>query len=143
MTLCEQCELKDACDTLMDKIIAGINELFTDEEFWTKIFVSVANLTNILISALNKALTDIKAEDIANALFFSKSYIMHLLKSKLHIGVMQYVRNKKILLAHQKIKNGEKPTEVYLKCGFSNYPSFYRAYTAYFGNSPKCAKNVE
>ncbi len=97
-----------------------------------------------ILAYINLHLTTIKSvDDIANALFFSKSYIMHLLKSKLHVGVMQYVRNKKIILAHQKIKNGEKPTEVYLKCGFSNYPSFYRAYTAYFSTSPKCAKNVE
>lgn len=97
-----------------------------------------------ILAYINLHLTSIKSvDDIASALFFSKSYIMHLLKSELHIGVMQYVRNKKILLAHQRIKNGEKPTEVYLKCGFSNYPSFYRAYTAYFGTSPKCAKNIE
>ena len=97
-----------------------------------------------ILAYINLHLTTIKSvDDIAGALFFSKSYIMHLLKSELHVGVMQYVRNKKILLAHQRIKNGEKPTEVYLKCGFSNYPSFYRAYTAYFGTSPKCAKNLE
>ena len=65
---------------------------------------------------------------------------MHLFKSELRVGVMQYVRDKKILLAHQKIRKGEKPTDVYLMCGFSNYPSFYRAYTAYFGTSPKEAK---
>lgn len=97
-----------------------------------------------ILAYINLHLTTIKSvDDIAGALFFSKSYIMHLLKSELHVGVMQYVRNKKILLAHQRIKNGEKPTEVYLKCGFSNYPSFYRAYTAYFGTSPKDAKKFE
>ena len=97
-----------------------------------------------IIGYVTLHLTEIKSvDDVANALFFSKSYIMHLFKSELHIGIMQYVRNKKILLAHQKIKNGEKPTEVYLKCGFSNYPSFYRAYFSYFGSSPKNAKNIE
>ena len=97
-----------------------------------------------ILSYINRNLTLIKSvEDIANALFFSKSYIMHLFKSELREGVMQYVRNKKILLAHQKIRKGEKPTEIYTECGFSNYPSFYRAYCAYFGTSPKCAKNVE
>ena len=97
-----------------------------------------------ILSHINRHLTTIKSvDDISSALFFSKSYIMHLFKSELRVGVMQYVRNKKILLAHQKIRKGEKPTEVYAKCGFSNYPSFYRAYCAYFGESPKCAKSVE
>ena len=97
-----------------------------------------------ILTHINRHLTTIKSvDDISSALFFSKSYIMHLFKSELRVGVMQYVRNKKILLAHQKIRKGEKPTEVYAKCGFSNYPSFYRAYCAYFGESPKCAKTVE
>ena len=94
-----------------------------------------------ILSYINKNLSSInKIEDISGALFFSRSYIMHLFKSELRVGVMQYVRDKKILLAHQKIRKGEKPTDVYLMCGFSNYPSFYRAYTAYFGSSPKEAK---
>ncbi len=97
-----------------------------------------------ILSYINLHLTTIQSvDDIASTMFFSKSYIMHLFKSELHVGVMQYIRNKKILLAHQKIRKGEKPTEVYATCGFSNYPSFYRAYTAYFGTSPKCAKNLE
>ena len=48
-----------------------------------------------------------------------------------------YVRNKKLLLAHRKMRHGKKPTEIYLECGFSSYPSFYRAYIAYFGKKPK------
>ena len=63
-----------------------------------------------ILSYINLHLTSIQSvNDIANSLFFSKSYIMHLFKSELHVGVMQYIRNKKILLAHQKIRKGEKP----------------------------------
>ena len=94
-----------------------------------------------ILNYVNAHLTTIKGiEDISNALFFSKSYVMHLFKSELRTGVMQYVRNKKILLAHQRIRKGEKPTEVSVECGFSNYPSFYRAYVAYFGHSPRQTK---
>lgn len=106
--------------------------------------VSADNNFRRILGYINKNLTAIQSvEDISSALFFSKSYVMHLFKSELRVGVMQYVRNKKILLAHQRIRKGEKPTEIYTECGFSNYPSFYRAYCAYFGTSPKCAKNVE
>ena len=102
------------------------------------------NNFQLILDYINNNLTSInKIEDISSALFFSKSYLMHLFKSELRVGVMQYVRDKKILLAHQKIRKGEKPSEVYLMCGFSNYPSFYRAYTAYFGTSPKEAKPIK
>lgn len=80
------------------------------------------------------------AEDIAEHLFFSKSYLGHLFKRETGMGIMEYVRNKKVLLAHEKIVSGAKPTEVFSSCGFSNYPSFYRAYRSYFGRSPKSSK---
>ena len=106
-----------------------------------------SRLTNYqrIINYVNTHLNSINSvDDISAALFFSKSYIMHLFKSELQIGVMQYVRNKKILLAHMEISKGRKPTAVYHECGFSNYPTFYRAYRAYFGFSPKNRmKNLE
>ena len=78
-----------------------------------------------------------KVNDIAKALFFSDSYTRTIFKAEMGIGITEYVRNKKVLLAHRKIKQGKKPTEIYSECGFSNYPSFYRAYLAYFGYTPK------
>ncbi len=94
-----------------------------------------------ILSFINRNLTDIKSsEDIEAATFFSSSYLRALFKREMGIGVMEYVRNKKVLLAHSKIKDGAKPTEIYLDCGFSNYPTFYRAYVAYFGYSPKGKK---
>ncbi|MBQ8323461.1 MAG: AraC family transcriptional regulator [Clostridia bacterium] len=90
-----------------------------------------------ILDYINVNLTTINnAEDIANALFYSKSYINHLFKNELNISVMQYIRNKRILLAHKMIGEGAKPTDVFLKCGFSNYVTFYRAYCQYFGFSP-------
>ena len=82
-----------------------------------------------------------KVSDISKALFFSDSYTRTLFKKEMGIGITEYVRNKKVLLAHRKIKQGRKPTEVYAECGFSNYPSFYRAYLAYFGYTPKTKSN--
>ena len=81
-----------------------------------------------------------KVEDIANALFFSDSYTRTLFKEEMDIGIMEYVRNKKVLLAHRKIRHGRRPSEVYAECGFSNYTSFYRAYLAYLGHTPRMQK---
>lgn len=90
-----------------------------------------------IIGFINENLKDIKRiDDISEALFFSKSYLGHLFKRETGMGVMEYVRNKKVMRAHERMKAGEKPTEIYSDCGFSNYPSFYRAYVAYFGRSP-------
>jgi len=93
---------------------------------------------NKILDFINLNLFDIRSiDDIAKGVFFSNSYLRSTFKNEMGIGVMQYVRNKKILAAHRRIKNGERPTAVYAECGFANYPSFYRAYVAYCGHSPR------
>ena len=96
---------------------------------------------NKIIRFINQNLVQIKsAQDITNALFFSESYLRAIFKREMGIGVMQYVRNKKLLLADRMIRGGKKPTEIYAECGFLNYSSFYRAYLSHFGTSPKMRK---
>ena len=119
---------------VMDSLLICLEETAPDEN---GISTANSNFQKILDYISKNLATINEVDDIAKALFLSRSYVMHLFKSELRVGVMQYVRNKKIMLAHKMLKKGAKPTEVYSKCGFSNYPSFYRAYTAYFGFSPK------
>lgn len=119
---------------MMDALLICLEETAPDEN---GISTANSNFQKILDYISKNLATIYEVEDIAKALFLSRSYVMHLFKSELRVGVMQYVRNKKIMLAHKMLKKGAKPTEVYTRCGFSNYPSFYRAYTAYFGFSPK------
>ena len=91
-----------------------------------------------MLAYIKENLTAIKrVEDVANALFFSDSYTRNLFKKEMGIGIMEYVRNKRVLLAYRRIRHGRRPSEVYAECGFSNYTTFYRAYTSYFGHSPK------
>ena len=95
-----------------------------------------------IIDFINENLFEIKSiDDIARGVFFSNSYLRSTFKREMGIGVMQYVRNKKILIANDRIRKGERPTAIYAECGFRNYPSFYRAYCAYFGLSPKGKHN--
>lgn len=94
-----------------------------------------------ILAYINDNLCSIrKISDITGALFFSESYARAAFKKEMGIGIMEYVRNKKVLFAHRKIRHGKKPTEIYAECGFSNYPSFYRAYRSYMGSSPNTQK---
>ena len=90
------------------------------------------------VDYINASLREIETlDDIAEPLFFSKPYIRASFKKEMGIGIMEYVRNEKVVLAHERIRRGEKPTEIYLDCGFTTYSSFYRAYCRYFGYSPR------
>lgn len=123
------------CKSIVDALLVCLED--ESPNFQTLKYPSEDNFQKI-ISYINKNITSIHSvKDISGALFLSESYIMHLFKSELRVGVMQYVRNKRVLLAHHMISKGRKPTELYAECGFANYTTFYRAYRAYFGVSPK------
>ena len=116
-------------------IISLCDEIGESEETLPK--QTDTNLKRIIdyVGANLTAINDM--DDIADALFFSKSYLGHVFKKETGMSIMEYVRNKKVSRAHSLILTGAKPTEIYLECGFSNYPSFFRAYKAFFGFSPK------
>ncbi len=78
--------------------------------------------------------------DLAEKLYVNKSYLSKLFMKHFKMTVGTYIRNKQLLLADALIKNGTPPTDVYLKCGFSDYSSFFRAYVRMFGHSPSKAK---
>lgn len=75
-------------------------------------------------------------EDICSELYITKSHLHHLFIKHLKISPKKYITAKRLALAQRQIAEGGKPTEVYLKCGFSDYSAFYRSYVAYFGHRP-------
>ena len=129
---------REFAKNIMDAMILTLSEEALGEAHLPK--ATDSGLQKI-IEYINAHLTEIKTmDDIADALFFSKSYLSHLFKKETNIGIMEYVRNKKVVRAHTIIESGEKPTEIFAECGFSNYPSFFRAYRAFYGFSPKTRK---
>ena len=43
---------------------------------------------------------------------------------------------KRLSKAQKLIIEGEKPTSIYVECGFTDYGTFFRNYTSYFGYTP-------
>ncbi len=93
---------------------------------------------------IEKALTYIKEnlttiasiDEICNHIFISKRQFYHLFNSTVKISPMTFINNQRLNLAKSLIEKGEKPTKIYLDCGFSNYPTFYRAFKTKFGYKP-------
>jgi transcriptional regulator GlxA family with amidase domain len=54
----------------------------------------------------------------------------------MRISPKKYITSKRLLAAQQLLRAGERPTTVYLKCGFSTYPAFYKRYVEFFGYAP-------
>lgn len=101
------------------------------ERIYTNAIVSQA------INYIDEHLTTLSGiEEICNELYITKSHLHHLFIKHLKISPKKYVITKRLALAQRELCTGAKPTEVYTKCGFSDYSAFYRAYKSRFGCTP-------
>ena len=73
---------------------------------------------------------------IKDRLYVSESYLFRLFKRELHQTPLKYIREKRLMMAKKMLSEGERPTAVCSRCGFSDYTTFYRNYVAFFGYPP-------
>lgn len=75
-------------------------------------------------------------DEICQELFVSKSHLHHLFVAHMNITPKKYILAKRMMLAKALLRSGENPTDVYQKCGFQNYTTFFRCYKQFFGYTP-------
>lgn len=90
-----------------------------------------------ILRYLNKNIENqISLNDICQQYYISKSQLCRIFRNCTGVTVKQYLTVKRMVRAKQLIDAGAQPTRIYPQCGFSDYSSFYRAYTKYYGHSP-------
>ena len=77
------------------------------------------------------------AEFLARELMLSKSYLQNTFSKSMHIGLKQYIMQKKIFAAHNDLLEGMSSGDVCAKYCFSDYSVFFRLYKKTMGYSPK------
>ena len=80
------------------------------------------------------------AEFLARELMLSKSYLQNIFSQSMHIGLKQYIMQKKIFAAHNDLAAGMSSGDVCAKYCFSDYSVFFRLYKKIMGYSPKQTK---
>ena len=80
--------------------------------------------------------TDLCLDTLCKELYISKSYLHQLFMRYLQITPRRYIAGKRLLAAQQAIRAGSRPSDIYVRYGFSEYSSFYRAYCKQFGHPP-------
>ncbi len=78
----------------------------------------------------------INADVLSQALMLSKSYIQNVFSQTMHIGLKQYILQKKVLAAQKDLCAGMKISAACVKYGFADYSGFYRVYKKVFGYAP-------
>lgn len=95
------------------------------------------SLVNEAISYIECNLLTLKnIEEICSELFITKSHLHHLFVKHLNITPKKYITSKRLAVAQREISFGARPTDVFDKCGFTDYSTFYRAYKKQFGHPP-------
>ncbi|MCR4673626.1 MAG: helix-turn-helix domain-containing protein [Lachnospiraceae bacterium] len=95
--------------------------------------VQIANCVDYINMNLDKNLS---LDLLAKECFISKQHLLRTFKEAMGFSVHQYIQKKRLLMARQYMQNGDSPKEAAMKCGFSDYSVFYRAYRKEYGKSP-------
>ena len=124
---------------LLSKVLSLILELekIFSKEKGASFPTSVDQTTKRAIEYVNKNLDKpLTLDEIARALFISKSSLCHKFTKTMRISVNQYVTVKKIYHAAKLINDGMGALEASLLVGYNQYTTFYHNYKKIMGVSP-------
>lgn len=82
-------------------------------------------------------------EELCSKLYISKRHLHHLFMEHLNTTPKKYINAKRLMLAQNMLRTGEKAYDVYLSCGFCDYGTFYRNYMQKFGHSPSQESKIK
>ncbi len=86
---------------------------------------------------------EITAASVASKVFSSQQYVNKILKEKTGMTIKTYLNLRRVTAAKNLIMEGQKATNIYARCGFKDYSTFYRAFVKNTGMTPDEFKRVQ
>jgi len=105
---------------------------------------TVNPLINEAVKYINENISSpLNIEALCNRLYISKSHMHNLFIKHLQMSPKKYIISKRLIMAQRELRLGANPSEIYQRCGFSDYSTFYREYKQYFGYPPSAEASKE
>lgn len=109
----------------------GCEQNVVSETKYSKQVEDILAYINLNISS------NVRIEVIANQFYLSESYICRIFKKATGTTINKYVTARRITIAKALLDEGKSVSEAYEQSGFSDYSSFFKAFTKMVGISPK------
>ncbi len=91
-----------------------------------------------ILAFINRNISgDITIEQLATEFFLSESYICRIFKSATGTTIGKYITARRISIAKALLNEGLSVAEAFERSGFTDYSSFFKAFTKAVGVSPK------
>lgn len=96
------------------------------------------SLIGEIIAYINANLSsELSLDMLSEKFFISKNHLNRIFKLATGVTVWEYVKLKRLIMAHNSILTGSSAIAACQSSGFNDYSAFYRAYKERFGVSPK------
>lgn len=123
------------------QIILKLNNIWVNDTPKYKNILRDKN-TNFIYNYIDEHyMEDINAASISEAIFMSQSYASRFFKGQTGMTIKSYLNMRRITAAKNLIMEGQKITNIFARCGFKDYSTFYRAFVKYVGITPEDFKN--
>lgn len=123
--------------SLVTQLLVHINRLAAREEI-SHANVSLTSPTVArVVDYINANYPEhLSLEMLAEKFYISKYHLSHEFQRQVGTSVCRYLQKKRLQIARQLLSQGQRPSQVYLQCGFRDYAGFYRAFRAEYGIAP-------
>lgn len=114
-----------------------LNELYLNHSKTSSKNVIKDEIVDILEYINHNLASNITLDYLCEHFYLSKTHLIRKFKNITGSTVWEYILTKRLILAKELMQNGERPTDTFLKCGFKDYSSFFKAYKNKYNRSPK------
>jgi len=120
------------------ELLVKLNRILTVTPAAIRTNDRITNTIADIIEYINVNYSEILSLDFLSEKFFvNKYHLCHQFNKTIGISIYRYITQKRLANAKQFMRDGMPPSQVFQKCGFSDYSNFYRAFKQEYGISPK------